>query len=331
MTEEEVLQTKEECGKSHGGFFDITDHMSLNPSDRFDKLLKNQKFPSQPTHQDYVKSLFSKLSTTSLKEFNDKLTSFKTRYYQTDNGKQAAEWIFQEFEKIKGDRKDISVRFFSHNWKQPSVIATIKGKDGGVHADEIVIIGAHEDSINLRNVNDAPGSDDDGSGTSTVLEIFRVLVESGFVPDRTIEFHTYAAEEVGLRGSQDIASQYQTLGLPVYSQLQLDMTFYTGNNEPKIGIITDYVNSELTEFLRKLIDNYSDIKWVNDKCGYGCSDHASWTKAGYPSCFPFETTFKTSNPYIHSTKDTISNLDLNHGLQFARIGLGYVIELGLIN
>jgi leucyl aminopeptidase len=42
------------------------------------------------------------------------------------------------------------------------------------------------------------------SGTSSVLETFRILAGSDYVPYRTIEFHGYAAEEAGLLGSADI-------------------------------------------------------------------------------------------------------------------------------
>lgn len=71
----------------------------------------------------------------------------------------------------------------------------------------MTIIGAHQDSMNyLFPLLPAPGADDDGSGTVSILEAFRVLAESGFVPEYgPVEFHWYAAEEGGLLGSQAIA------------------------------------------------------------------------------------------------------------------------------
>lgn len=38
------------------------------------------------------------------------------------------------------------------------------------------------------------GADDDGSGTVTILEAYRALLESDFKPNRTVEFHWYSAE-----------------------------------------------------------------------------------------------------------------------------------------
>ena len=91
-----------------------------------------------------------------------------------------------------------TVEFFNHTWPQPSVIGRLEGV--GENKDEIVIIGAHLDSVNWKaenqDISRAPGACDDGSGTATVMEIFRVITESGLTFNRTLEFHHYAAEEV---------------------------------------------------------------------------------------------------------------------------------------
>lgn len=91
-----------------------------------------------------------------------------------------------------------SVKFFNHTWPQPSVIASIEGV--GNNKDQVVIIGAHLDSVNWdsknQNISRAPGACDDGSGTITVMQIFKAILESGITFNRTLEFHHYAAEEV---------------------------------------------------------------------------------------------------------------------------------------
>jgi hypothetical protein len=61
---------------------------------------------------------------------------------------------------------------------------------------ETVILGGHIDSTAGGASNRSPGADDDASGSAAVLEVFKILMASGFVPDRTVEFHAYAAEEV---------------------------------------------------------------------------------------------------------------------------------------
>ena len=67
----------------------------------------------------------------------------------------------------------------------------------------------------------APGADDDGSGTVTILEVFRALVTVGFRPPRPVEFHWYSAEEGGLLGSQAVAKVYEKRNVDVLAMIQV--------------------------------------------------------------------------------------------------------------
>lgn len=54
------------------------------------------------------------------------------------------------------------------------------------------------------------GADDDGSGTTTVMEVLHILTQAGYVPQtHNVEFHFYSAEEGGMLGSQAIVNDYQ--------------------------------------------------------------------------------------------------------------------------
>jgi len=284
-------------------------------------------FPSKVSHQNEVEAFIAHLSLDKLTEHDTLLsTKFSTRKYNTEEGKKAAHTIRDLFVEYSDGRSDITVQLFQHSWAQPSVIARIQG--AGPNADEVIIISAHEDSITSKGNGIAPGADDDASGTSCVLEVFRVLAKHGFVPDRTIEFHTYSAEEAGLLGSQAIAEYYQDNSIAVYAQMQLDMTMYVKQGVPeRIGIISDYVSTDLTNFNILLIDAYCEIGYAISKCGYACSDHASWTKAGYAASFPFENTMQDIDPYIHSDQDLIKYLNVEHGMEFAKLATGFAIEL----
>ncbi|UUZ46728.1 M20/M25/M40 family metallo-hydrolase [Massilia sp. B-10] len=120
------------------------------------------------------------------------------------------------------------------------------------------MLGAHLDSINLRSRAEtalAPGADDDASGVAGLSEVLRVLAFSNYRPRRTIKLIAYAAEEVGLRGAQDIAAQFRKEQIDVVGVLQLDMTNYRGS--PKdIYLISDYTDREQNAFLEKLIAAY---------------------------------------------------------------------------
>lgn len=182
----------------------------------------------------------------------------------------------------------------------------------------------------------APGADDDGSGTVTILEALRVLLKNDDIlqgkQENTLEFHWYSAEEGGLLGSQAIFLEYEKAGRDVRAMLQQDMTGYVQRTldaglPESVGVITDFVDQGLTEFIKTVVTDYCDIPFVETKCGYACSDHASATKAGYPSAFVIESDFKYSDPKIHSTEDTIEFLSFDHMLQHAKLTLSFAYEL----
>lgn len=259
-----------------------------------------------------------------------KLSSFKNRFYKSKYGQNSQAWLKAHWEELTQNRSDASVEFFQHSaWPQPSVIATIKGSD---RADEVIVIGGHADSISGwfgGNEVNAPGADDNASGISTVTEALRVLVESDYKPSRTIKFMAYAAEEVGLKGSKEIANKHKADGINVVGVMQLDMTNFDGTNDADIVLISDYTNRQQNEFIGKLIDTYVKVPWAWSKCGYACSDHASWTNAGFPASIPFEAKKEDMNRQIHTANDLLRNMrgNANHAQKFAKLAVAYMVEL----
>ncbi|RKG65063.1 M20/M25/M40 family metallo-hydrolase [Corallococcus sp. CA054B] len=303
-----------------------------------------QLTPAQPTQSlvsytldnaPVVNSLFSGLQEASLRGTIIQLSSYTNRYYNNSTGgTQAADWLKTTWESYANGRSDVSVQLYTHSgWTQPSVIATITGT---VYPDEVVVIGGHLDSINInvssssRPTATAPGADDDASGVATLSEVFRVAMAKGYKPARTVKFMAYAAEEVGLYGSQAIAQAHKSANANVVGVLQLDMTNYRGSTWD-LTLVTDNTNAAQNAFLGNLIDTYTGYTRTNITCGYGCSDHASWHAQGYPASMPFEAQMNNDNPYIHTANDTLANStdgNANNALKFARIGSAFLAELG---
>lgn len=293
-------------------------------------------FPAKPTFQDYVEPLLSNLTKSNMHDNLKTFSAFHTRYYKSDYGKQSSAWLLEQVNTIIGDaglKKRVHAQHFPHSWQQSSIIATIPGK-----SKSTVVVGAHQDSINLfwPGVFAAPGADDDGSGTVTILEAFRVLLTSEAVQngelENSVEFHWYSAEEGGLLGSQAIFQSYEKKGRDVKAMLQQDMTGYVkktiDSGKPEsVGVIIDYVDPGLTAFVKTIITEYCDIPFVETKCGYACSDHASASKAGYPSAFVIESSFENSDDSIHGTGDTLDRLSFDHMLQHAKMTLAFAVRL----
>jgi len=124
----------------------------------------------------------------------------------------AREWIQSEFERYSKDcggclevKTDTYTQEPADRVKEPTAItnvyAVLRGSDPE-NAKRIVLVTGHYDSRNSDNFNitdDAPGANDDGSGTAVSLECARVLSKTKF--PATIIFLTVAGEEQGLYGS----------------------------------------------------------------------------------------------------------------------------------
>ncbi|EKG10139.1 Peptidase M28 [Macrophomina phaseolina MS6] len=315
-------------------FFDITDTQDLGSTV---KTAASVKFPPATSYNDTVKPLLEQLEKKNMRKHLEVFTAFHTRYYKSQYGAESSAWLLSQVNQTLADAGALdhgaTVKPFEHPWGQSSIIATIPGK-----SDKTVVIGAHQDSINLffPSLLAAPGADDDGSGTVTILEALRVLLTDEKVltgrGENTVEFHWYSAEEGGLLGSQAIFQSYQKEGRDVKAMLQQDMTGYVQKTldagEPEsVGVITDFVHPGLTEFIKEVVTTYCDIPYVLTKCGYACSDHASASKAGYPSAFVIESDFKYSDNKIHTTEDKIEFLSFDHMLQHAKLTLGLAYEL----
>ena len=259
------------------------------------------------------------------------MSNFANRYYTTTNGSDASNWLKTKWTSMAAGRSDIAVAQFAHSgYNQKSVILTITGTD---NPSEVVVLGGHLDSINLSGNGEtsrSPGADDDASGIASMTEALRAMIASNYKPRRTIKFIGYAAEEVGLRGSAAIAQNFKTNNINVVGVMQLDMTNYKGS-PGDIYIYTDYTDSLQNDFLARLVAAYQPGITVGySKCGYACSDHASWQAQGYPSSFPFETIDGDDNPYIHTANDTYANSGSQaaHALKYAKLAAAYAIELG---
>lgn len=122
---------------------------------------------------------------------------------------------------------------------------------------------------------------------------------------------------------------------PVKAMLNLDMVGYSGGHEadsPMIAVQTDeFVDKDLTAFVRDVIHGYSKAKPGDAACNYACSDHASAHRAGFPSAMIGESSYlkgedgrPNGNPSIHSANDTMDHIDFDYMLEFAKVAASFI-------
>lgn len=287
------------------------------------------------TEDEYVNQVLGMVSEENLANTIVELENYGTRFHTTTSGRQAALDLKDKWQDMAtaANRSDITVELVNHQiTQQRSVILTIPGTE---FPDEIVVIGGHLDSGDWSLQSVAPGADDNASGIATLTEALRILLEQNFHPKRTVQIMGYAAEEIGLVGSNEIATNYNNQNKNVVAMAQFDMTNYNGSSFD-VGLISDsqYTSTELNLFWVELMEHYNAtgehrITYGTSVCGYGCSDHVSWTENGYLASFPFESAFGSHNPYVHSTDDTFASMnnDASHSVKFVKLALEFVIEI----
>lgn len=253
------------------------------------------------------------------------LSAFPNRYNKSPNPNVHVLQLKTLIEQMKSrSKRQVMVETILHKaTKQMSLKVTLPGT---TRANEVVVMGGHLDSISFDG-DRAPGVDDNASGSANLLEALRVLLgqKQGA---RTIEIFWYAGEESGLLGSAEIAASYKQLNKKVVGVLQLDMTLFPGDGPRVVSSMTDYTSSWLRSILVVLNTHYVGAKIIDDKCGYGCSDHASWYRQGFHAVIPFESSMNKMNSLIHSKNDILTpKMNFDHSLVFSQYAIALAMEL----
>lgn len=324
-----------------GGFIDVTNAWTksqLNAAHSFNAksflstyenpALKSFKFKASNNvqYKTQVNQLFNQMNAGDM--WAD-LTTLSTRYKNRDaywnDGVDAQKWLMSQVSTMmkNGNRTDVSISTVETGslYNQQSIVVKI-----GNSTEPGIVIGAHMDAA-FSLFSDRPGADDDGSGTVTVLEVARVLLASDMKFKKPIYLIWYAAEEEGLVGSQNVVAQFKENKIPIEAVMHLDMVGYANKNDPTLWLLSDNVSADLNAYLKKLINEYIKLPVKETACGYSCSDHASWTKEGYPASAPFEASFETMNPDYHKSTDTIDKLSLSHMTDYAKLAIAFAVEV----
>ncbi|RME17067.1 MAG: M20/M25/M40 family metallo-hydrolase [Bdellovibrio sp.] len=278
--------------------------------------------------QPKIQQAIKKLKVQEIQNWVEWFSAFPSRYHRLPTANDPIKALKKRLEALASTVSyPVRVDLITHqNTPQMSLRVHI---EGSTRPSEIVVLGGHVDSINMWQgpSGRAPGADDNASGSAVLLETLRVLLSQG-QPQRSVEFFWYAAEEVGLVGSKEIAQQYRSQGKDVVAVLQLDMTLHPGAGENVIANVGDYTSAWLRDYLVELNQLYVGAELIEEKCGYACSDHASWYMQGFPTVMPFESDKRGMNRRIHSSKDVINaQSSFMHALSFAKLALSYAMDL----
>ena len=161
--------------------------------------------------------------------------TIESRHIQHEHNALAVATLLLDLEGIGGDDFSVGLHRFTHEGLD---LDNLEAELDGSEQEEIVLITAHLDSTASSTAgydpkkDDAPGVDDDGSGTVAVLAAARAIKKLSALkrPKRTIRFVLFNAEEHGLVGSHAYARNEAVLAAPIVAVYQMDMIGY--NEEP---------------------------------------------------------------------------------------------------
>ncbi len=275
-----------------------------------------------------VSAALARVSAGQLRATDERLVAFGTRSTFSENeGRNrgvfaARAYLVSRFRQIarsSGGRMTVSL----DSYTQPadpkkriprevvisSVIATLKGDEP---TSRTYVMSSHYDSRNSDNddgIHDAPGADDNGSGTSAVVEAARVLAPVRM--HATVVFACFDSEEQGLFGSAHFAKTLKDAGADVEGDLNNDIvgasvgddgvkrddtirifseSMPAGTDPARVNVIggeNDSPSRELARFAKETSDAYATglhglVVFRADRFLRG-GDHESFNAQGFPA------------------------------------------------
>ena len=198
-----------------------------------------------------IESMVKEVSPDSLQSCIKKLVSFGTRntlsnQNNTSRGIGAARnWVLHKFQETISQSGGRLTCFIDTTTLQPdgkrvdrkivlgNVVAILKGTDA---ADKrIFLISGHLDNMRTSptdSIGDAPGANDDGSGTAAVIECERIMSKHSF--PATVIFVAVSGEEQGLLGANFMSEKAKKEGWDVQAVLNNDIIGSNNSNETSI-------------------------------------------------------------------------------------------------
>lgn len=277
-----------------------------------------------------IEQMVNEVSSDSLQHYIQTLVGFGTRNTlstQTDPKRgigAAKNWVLSKFKEFASQSNGRMTAYIDSTTYQADgrrvdtainlgdVVAKLKGTDP--NDDRIFIISGHLDNMRsnvMDRTGDAPGANDDGSGSAAVIECARIMSKHSF--PATIIFVTVSGEEQGLLGSKYMADKAKKENWNIEAVLNNDVIGSNNSSETKIinntkvrvfseglplyetqksadsirayGLENDGAARQLARYVKEIGERYVDNLQVvmiyrNDRLLRG-GDHLPYVKNGF--------------------------------------------------
>ncbi|MGI9077605.1 MAG: M28 family metallopeptidase, partial [Gemmatimonadaceae bacterium] len=180
-----------------------------------------------------------------------------------------------------------------------NVIATLRGS---VNPELVYVISSHFDSV-----EEGPGSDDNSSGTSALLEAARVLARRPMAA--TVQFAFFTGEEAGLYGSREYVRRAVANKMRIVGALNNDMVGWS--NDQRLDNTIRYSNVGIRDLQHAAAFLFTNLITYDAKYYKNTDAHAYYEVygdiVGGIGSYPI-----LGNPHYHQTHDVLETI--NHRL-----------------
>ncbi|MCO6449153.1 MAG: M28 family peptidase [Caldilineales bacterium] len=307
--------------------------------------------PQPPTQPDpTIAALVAQLTSANIQNWDRRLSGVDTvsiggvarnltsRYSWSTNGRRSEQYVFERLQAM-GYQPSYAPYVTPHGdlgWR--NVVAEIPGQ---TQPDRLVLLVGHLDSIahdTSSPGSQAPGADDNASGSASLLAMAELLKNERFA--YTIRFVWFTGEEWGYWGSKPYVKTLADQGVKVVAAINLDMFGYDGNGDRVMELHTGTLpeNVLLGDHLAKANQLYQLGLTLERKAATATrfSDHRSFWDNGYASLLLLENFFdgtnedprpKDLNPAYHSVNDKVGLVDFGYVTRIARMGMAAALYL----
>ena len=278
-----------------------------------------------------IARLIGEISQDSLLATMRRLQNYVTRYSYNVKCESAAYYLYGRFADL-----GLAMRLDTYYLRSPTtrafnVEATIVGQ---VRPESVVIACAHFDSYS-SNQSQAPGADDNATGTAAALEIARVLRNT---PLRwTVKLLCFSGEEQWMKGSYHwVDSTAVTQQMKIAGAFNLDMFGYTAFDSTLVFVNRNTASTPLAA-LAESVNAWYDLglrvlNYLDEDCA---GDNTPFWDHGYKSVFALEDSeygiWNGSNPHYHTPHDTVGICNMAQVRRVTQMTLACVASLAGIH
>lgn len=271
--------------------------------------------------REWVSDLVDRVSVTVFDPLLRHLVSYRTRHSLLPEFDQAATWAKQQLES-SGFR--VSLEPIDVNGS--ASINVVAQKDGTDPGGRIVCVVAHLDSVNgIGGQNaDAPGADDNASGSAGALVIAKALANHRSANELRIIL--FGGEEQGLHGSKQYVDQLTTEERgKILAVLNMDMIGSKNTSSTQVLLEGAAISQAMIDGLAESADEFTSLQ-VQTSLNPFASDHVPFLNAGLPAVLTIEGADST-NQSIHTAADTLEKIDVHFAVEILKMNVGYLASV----